>query len=191
MTQPHGAQAFQHDLAQSQPSQVPNNQHPPVSSSQPQPSNNPVDEVVASDVNANPYANDGGAAELQATAWCEVLGREITFTRPDEVSWTFFMEDMNSKRLTQSEKMGVSGDLFRDLLSEDDFYDWRRKQVAQARQNPASGGAAFFTDLALMTEMFAENIIETDEGEIEQAKNRAERRAALRAKDRAERKQSN
>lgn len=123
-----------------------------------------------------------------ATAHNDFLGREITFLRPNEVSFTLFQQDMNSGMLSQAEKLGIAGDYFRGLMGEEGFRAYHAKVNQEARRLGPKAAARFFEVLAYMTEFFHEYMLEQDEDAVNQVQNRAKRRAAERAKRRAEEK---
>lgn len=132
--------------------------------------------------------DDAPEIEDRVTAHNAFLDREITFLRPNEVSFTLFQQDMNSSMLSQAEKLGIAGDYFRGLMDEDDFRAYQAKVNEEARRLGPKAAARFFEVLAYMTEFFHDFMVEQDEDAVNQVQSRTKRRAAERAKQRAAKK---
>lgn len=110
------------------------------------------------------------------------LGREITIVRPTDVDLMLFQNDMGSRSLNDNQRMAKNGDFCRDHVDVDDYDEWERAVRNRAAREPRRGAVIFYEALQELVELIADQTEETDESEMRQATNRAERRAALRAK---------
>ena len=117
------------------------------------------------------------------TAFNKYFDREVTFQRPDEVSFTFFQQDMNSHEMSQTEKMGAMGDYIRTLMPEAEYREFRRRSIEDARRLGDKAAAHFYRVMNYMLE-FSRHIVESDEQALKKETSRAERRAAEKARRR-------
>lgn len=114
------------------------------------------------------------------------LGRDITIIRPTDVDLMMFQNDMGSRSLNDSQRMARNGDFCRDHVDTDDYEEWSLAVRDRAARDPRRGAVVFYEALQELVEIIADQTEQTDENEMKQATNRAQRRAALRAKaDRA------
>lgn len=116
------------------------------------------------------------------TVRSEFLGRDIQIVKPTDVAITMFQQDMSSGLLTDEERLGVFGDFCREHVVADDFRDWRLSIRRAAGRAPRNGQVIFYQETEKLMELIVAQTEETDQKAMDEAVNRAERRAAMKKK---------
>lgn len=116
------------------------------------------------------------------TVYNELLGRDITIIPPTDVDVMFYNQRMESRRLSDSKRMAATGDFCADHINEDDYFDWEMAIRSRADREPNKGLVFFAEALEELMNQIVDSSKNTDDSELKQATNRAQRRAALRAK---------
>lgn len=141
-----------------------------------------VDTLDSAELDIN--VDDDAEQSNTVTAFNKYFDREVTFQRPDEISFTFFQQDMNSHEMSQTEKMGAMGDYIRTLMPEAEYREFRRRSIEDARRLGDKAAAHFYRVMNYMLEFFLDHIVESDQQALKKETSRAERRAAEKARRR-------
>lgn len=112
----------------------------------------------------------------------DLLGRDIGIIRPTDVDIVIFQNDMGSKVLNDNQRMARNGDFCREHVVEADYEKWERAVRSAAARQPRRGAVIFYEAMQELVTVIIDQVEETDEAEMTKAMNRAERRAALKAK---------
>ena len=140
-------------------------------------------DAQGSDVAVNePEEDDDSYSRPLVTVHSEFLGRDIQIIKPTDVAITMFQQDMSSGLLTDEERLGVFGDFCREHVVADDFNDWRLSIRRSAGRNPSNGQVIFYQETEKLMELIVAQTEETDQKAMDEAVNRAERRAAMKKK---------
>lgn len=140
--------------------------------------------ATGTDVAVNDAQGDDGDdySRPLVTVHSEFLGRDIQIVKPTDVALTMFQQDMSSGLLSDEERLGVFGDFCREHVVADDFKDWRFAIRRAAGRAPSNGQVIFYQETEKLMELIVAQTEETDQAAMDEAVNRAERRAALKKK---------
>lgn len=111
-------------------------------------------------------------------------GMEVTLWRPTDVAVTLFQQDSASQVLDDADRLGATGDFVREHMPMYQWREWQRAIKQAARRNPRIGGRVFYEAVSEALTALLEHVDETDTAEMDAALNRAQRRAALKEKQR-------
>lgn len=140
--------------------------------------------TTGTDVAVNDAQGDDGDdySRPLVTVHSDFLGRDIQIVKPTDVALTMFQQDMSSGLLSDEDRLGVFGDFCREHVVADDFKDWRFAIRRAAGRAPRNGQVIFYQETEKLMELIVAQTEETDQKAMDEAVNRAERRAAMKRK---------